>query len=150
MVFTDLPSWNLSFHPNNGMDPRRKLLIVIMNRIVQPEILCEDLHYRWDQLQNEYLIITLKSWNLWSKKSWKWDHQRSPKMFHFNMMIFHLVIFHDFWWLLMLFHDKNWRFIVINHDISWLVMTNHHSIGRGSVQQHLWIAYRRGLRDEPP
>ncbi len=68
-------------------------------------------------------------------------------------------IFHDIWWLLMIFHDKNWRgcglgsmsrsspalsrfliwanqtqstsFIMINHDISRLIMTNHHPIGRG-------------------
>ncbi len=53
VVFTDLPSWNLSIHPNNGMDPRRTLLIVVMNRIIQPEIFCEDL--QWLHLE-EYLF----------------------------------------------------------------------------------------------
>ena len=43
VVFTDLPSRNLSIHPNNWMDSKRKLSTVIMNRIVQPEIFCEDL-----------------------------------------------------------------------------------------------------------
>ncbi len=38
----------------------------------------------------------------------------------------HLLIFHDIWWLLMIFHDKNWRFIMINrdiicHDWSWQI-----------------------------
>ncbi len=57
-----------------------------------------------------------------TKKSWKWDHQRSPNW----------VIFGDFWWLLVIFRDKIWRFTMINHDISWSIMTNHHPIGRGS------------------
>ena len=43
VVFTDLPSRNLSIHPNNWMNSKRKLSIVIMNRIAQPEIFCEDL-----------------------------------------------------------------------------------------------------------
>ncbi len=37
-VFTALPSSNLSIHPNNGMYSRRKLSLVIMKRIVGPEI----------------------------------------------------------------------------------------------------------------
>ncbi len=43
VVFTDLPSWNLSIDPNSGMDPRRTLLVIIMNRIIQPE--CCSTHF---------------------------------------------------------------------------------------------------------
>ncbi len=54
------------------------------------------------------------------QKSWKWDHQRSSKMFHFNMMIFH-----DIWWFFVSFDDYWWFFMIKTGDLSWLIMVYH-------------------------
>ncbi len=65
VVFTGLPSRNLSIHPNNWMDSKRKLSIVIMNRIAQPEIFCEDL--LWDEDQQWNGPFVLRVFPLWYK-----------------------------------------------------------------------------------
>ena len=80
VVFTDLPSWNFSIHPNNGMDPSRTLLIVVMNRIIQSEIFCEDLHSfpGYYGLLIELLVdiySILVQMQLWKRK---FDYGRDP------------------------------------------------------------------------
>ena len=56
VVFTDITSWNLSIHPNNGRDSRRKLLIFILKRITQPEAICEE-HLYWVNTKNAWTIV---------------------------------------------------------------------------------------------
>ncbi len=48
-----------------------------------------------------------------------------------HLILWHTVIFGDFWWHLMIFRDKTTSSVMICHDISWSVMISHQPIQRG-------------------
>ena len=95
VVFTDLPSWNLSIHPINGMDPRRTLLIVVMNRIIQPEIFCENLQIT-EPIPIPPHFDNLDSDSNFSKK-WEWfqNQNRALLVTTIEGMVFPIIIYFD-------------------------------------------------------
>ena len=107
MIFGDLTSW----------------FLVILNESWKNENGCFSFsenhikdHQKSPKITNDHEISGAKN----HQKSWKWDHQRSSKMFHFNMMIFH-----DIWWFFVTFDDYWWFFMIKTGDLSWLIMIYH-------------------------
>ncbi len=62
----------------------------------------------------------------------KWDHQRSSKMFHFNIMIFY-----DIWWFFVTFDDYWWFWLImIYHDWSWQITIQLGEVVLSQAQTH--------------
>ncbi len=83
-------------------------------------LITKNYHVKWNVFHDfwwsDFMIFGDLAWNTSKslksfltkchQKSWKWDHQRSLKMFKLKWWIF--MTFGDFWWLLMIIDDFSW------------------------------------------